>query len=82
MASLTKSLNFNAEDLLGIIKFSGKSKKGILWPSTIVLMIKSEAQVKLDQKSTCSLRALRLEYCFFDGISYGRYFKAALAASY
>ena len=27
MASLTKSLNLNAEDLLGITKFSGKSKK-------------------------------------------------------
>ena len=30
MASLTKSLNLRAEDLLGITKCSGKSKKGIL----------------------------------------------------
>jgi len=30
IASLTKSLNLKVEDLLGITKFSGKSKKGIL----------------------------------------------------
>ena len=38
MASSTKSLNFKGDDLLEITKFSGKSKKGILYPSTMMFL--------------------------------------------
>ena len=58
---LTKSLNLNAEYLLGITKFSDKSKKGILYTSTVLLMMKSEARTELHQKSMCSPGIWRLQ---------------------